>query len=70
MEYESITTKGTPPRLLTVEEACRKLRVSRWSLYQLIRANQLATVRIGRRRLVAESAIDRFIEERERQEAA
>jgi len=55
-------TTGPPDRLLTVEEAADRLRVSRWSVYNLIRANQLRTIRIGRRRLVAPSALARCIE--------
>lgn len=43
--------------LLTVQEAADRLRVSRWSLYNLIRSNQLRTVKIGRRRLVTPAAL-------------
>jgi excisionase family DNA binding protein len=42
----------SPDHLLTIDEAAACLRVSRWSVYNLIRANQLRTVKIGRRRLV------------------
>ena len=48
--------------LLTVQEAADRLRVSRWSLYNLIRANQLRTVKIGRRRLVTPSALAECVE--------
>jgi excisionase family DNA binding protein len=43
--------------VLTVDEAAEQLRISRWSLYNLIRSNQLRTVKVGRRRLVPASAI-------------
>jgi excisionase family DNA binding protein len=43
--------------LLTVDEAAEYLRVSRWTVYNLIRSNQLRTVRIGRRRLVTLAAL-------------
>ena len=43
--------------LLTVQEAADRLRVSRWSVYNLIRSNQLRTVKIGRRRLVTPTAL-------------
>jgi excisionase family DNA binding protein len=43
--------------LLTVEEAAIWLRVSRWTVYSLIRANQLRTIKIGRRRLVTRDAL-------------
>ena len=48
--------------LLTVQEAADRLRVSRWSLYNLIRANQLRTVKIGRRRLVTPAALAECVE--------
>lgn len=48
--------------LLTVQEAADRLRVSRWSLYNLIRSNQLRTVRIGRRRLVTPAALAECVE--------
>lgn len=50
------------PVLLTVTEACVVLRVSRWSLYQLIRSRKLATVQIGRRRLIPREALQALIE--------
>ncbi|GAA3115564.1 MULTISPECIES: helix-turn-helix domain-containing protein [Actinomycetes] len=43
--------------VLTVDEAADRLRVSRWTLYTLIRSNQLRTVKIGRRRLVPADAL-------------
>jgi excisionase family DNA binding protein len=43
--------------LLTVQEAADWLRVSRWSVYSLIHANQLRTIKIGRRRLVSRDAL-------------
>jgi excisionase family DNA binding protein len=43
--------------VLTVDEAAERLRISRWTLYNLIRSNQLRTIKIGRRRLVPASAI-------------
>lgn len=43
--------------VLTVDEAAERLRVSRWTLYTLIRSNQLRTFKIGRRRLVSADAL-------------
>ncbi|MFD8492269.1 helix-turn-helix domain-containing protein [Amycolatopsis sp. NPDC059657] len=45
------------PVLLTITEVCAMLRISRWSVYQLINSRRLASVQIGRRRLVELSAI-------------
>jgi excisionase family DNA binding protein len=50
--------RGTPAGyLLTVQEAADRLRVSRWSVYNLIRSNRLRTIKIGRRRLVTPTAL-------------
>jgi len=51
------------PLLLTVPEACDALRISRWSLYQLINKRRLKTVRIDRRRLIAPADLTALIEE-------
>lgn len=48
--------------VLTVDEAAERLRVSRWTLYNLIRSNQLRTVKIGRRRLVPVNALAEYLD--------
>lgn len=48
-------------RLLTVSEACARLRISRWSFYRLIHQRQLNTVTIGRRRFVPNAELHRFV---------
>jgi excisionase family DNA binding protein len=48
--------------LLTVDEAASRLRVSRWTVYNLIRSNQLRTIKIGRRRLVPPAALGECVE--------
>lgn len=58
---EEKKTHGAPA-LLTIDEACQKLRISRWSFYRLIQRRKLQTIRIGRRRLVPEVAIDELID--------
>jgi len=60
-----------PPEaaLLTVKEACATLRISKWSLYQLIRSRQLETIRIGRRRLIPVTAIQTLIRQLGREDA-
>jgi excisionase family DNA binding protein len=45
------------PIVLSVQEACLTLRISKWALYRLIRSRQLETIRIGRRRLIPVTAI-------------
>jgi len=48
--------------LFTIDEAAARLRVSRWTVYNLIRSNQLRTIKIGRRRLVPPAALDECVE--------
>ena len=43
-------------RLLTINEVADLLRISRWSVYQLIWSGQLQTLKIGRRRLIRPAA--------------
>ena len=51
-----------PEPLLTVPEACAALRVSKWTLYQLIRRRQLATIKIGSRRCIPVASVQALIE--------
>ncbi len=57
------TRDDQQPTLLTIEEARAVLRISRWSLYQLINRRRLKTIRIGQRRLVAADDLHALIEE-------
>jgi excisionase family DNA binding protein len=45
----------------TVEEAGRKLGISRNSAYEAARSGQLPTIRIGRLLLVPKAALDRML---------
>jgi excisionase family DNA binding protein len=47
--------------VLTVDEAADRLRVSRWTLYTLIRSNQLRSFKVGRRRLIEVEALTECI---------
>jgi excisionase family DNA binding protein len=51
-----------PSVVLTVDEACEVLRVSKWKLYDLIRSRQLLTIKIGRRRYVPRKAVYEMVE--------
>jgi excisionase family DNA binding protein len=44
-------------QLLSLDEVAGLLRISKWSVYQLIWSEQLRTLKIGRRRLVRPSAL-------------
>ncbi|MGV9834252.1 excisionase family DNA-binding protein [Nocardia niigatensis] len=52
-----------PSVLLTIPEVCSRLRLSRWSVYQLIHRNELASVKVGRRRFIPATEADRFLSE-------
>ena len=55
---------ATHPTLLTRRDACAALNVSLSMLKVLIGRNALREIRIGRRSLIAESEISRFVGER------
>jgi excisionase family DNA binding protein len=50
-----------PRRLLPIEAVMAQLGVGRSSVFELIGTNQLRSVKIGRRRLIAQSAVDDFV---------
>ncbi len=52
-----------PGTVLTVSEACQRLRVSRWTLYRLIHERKIKTFKLGSRRLIPESAIWTLIDQ-------
>lgn len=49
-------------RLMTVPETASTLRLSRSSVYELIRGKQLEIVKIGRSTRVPAAAVDRLVE--------
>jgi len=52
------------PNLLTIPEAAQQLRISRWTIYQLIRNGELKTITIASRRFVASDDLASFIKQR------
>ncbi|MGY5123502.1 helix-turn-helix domain-containing protein [Streptomyces nigrescens] len=59
-----------PSALLTVDQVAARLRVSRWTVYNLIRSHELGSLTIGRCRRISEAALDAYISLRTEQEAA
>lgn len=50
------------PLTVTVPEAARILGIGRASAYEAARIGQIPTIKIGRRRLVARSALERLLD--------
>lgn len=50
--------------LLTIDEAAGQLRISRWTIYKLIRSGELKTLTIASRRFVTAEDVERFINQR------
>ncbi|MCZ0974124.1 helix-turn-helix domain-containing protein [Streptomyces albulus] len=59
-----------PTSLLTVDQVADRLHVSRWTVYNLIRSRELASLTVGRCRRITEAAVDAYISLRTEQEAA
>jgi excisionase family DNA binding protein len=56
-------TKPSHPVLLTPEQAARRLGISRWKLYDLLRRGTLVSLRIGSCRRIPAAAIDDLVAE-------
>ena len=62
MNAQEAKKSDVPAVLYTVDEAARALRLSRSVIYELIRSDQLHTVKVGRRRLVPVAALTAYVE--------
>jgi excisionase family DNA binding protein len=51
--------------VLTAREACDYLRISKWTLYRLIGAGQIKTMKISNRRLIRRQSLEAYMEEKE-----
>lgn len=59
------------PKLMSINEACQALRISRWSMYQLINQRRIKTVRVLSRHLIAPQDLDDFVDHlRDEEDAA
>ena len=58
---DAAPTPPTVDSLLTVAEACTRLRVSRWTIYELIKSGELQPIHIRTRTLFAPSELDRYL---------
>ena len=58
--------KDTDNRLISILEACKRLGIGRWAIYQQINKKALRTVKIGGRRLICVKSLNDFITSMER----
>jgi excisionase family DNA binding protein len=64
-EHVSRMQKGfVGERLLTVGEVAGTMRVSNMTVYRLIKAGQLAAIRVGKNYRIRESDVNRYLSER------
>ncbi|MDR1629491.1 MAG: helix-turn-helix domain-containing protein [Oscillospiraceae bacterium] len=49
-------------RLISIPEACKRLGIGHWAVYQQINKKALKTVKIGKRRLIRVKTLNEFIE--------
>jgi excisionase family DNA binding protein len=67
-EVEVLTMPKRRPfvgdRLLTVGEVAATMRVSNMTVYRLIKAGQLAAIRVGKNYRIRESDVNRYLSER------
>lgn len=55
-------TATTSTLLLSVEDAASELCISRTTLYQLLEAGSIRSMKVGSRRLIVRESVERFIE--------
>ncbi|HGM6067147.1 helix-turn-helix domain-containing protein [Stenotrophomonas sp. AR026] len=59
-----ISTNALDPLLHRIPDACRRLSVSRTTLYELIKAGEIRSVKIGTRSLIPEVDLQRVLTSR------
>lgn len=60
LEFQMVTS-GPLPRVVTVDEAAKILRLGRQSVYEAIHRKEIPAVRIGRRLVISLAALDRLL---------
>ena len=63
MKTKAITTHLAPPTVNSVETTCYRLQICRATLYKLITAGKIQSVKFGSRRMIPEVEILRIAEE-------
>jgi excisionase family DNA binding protein len=54
---------------VSVKDACAQLGIGKTTLYGLIARKEIASMKVKGRRLISQKAIERFVEQREKEEA-
>jgi excisionase family DNA binding protein len=62
--FSDVAQLDSRPRFLTVAEVADLMRVSTMTVYRLIKAGELAAVRVGRSYRIPDSEVDRYLEAR------
>jgi excisionase family DNA binding protein len=57
---QAATDQRPPPMLVSIKEARRLIGVGHTRIYELINAGALETIRIGKRRMVRYSSLQKF----------
>lgn len=63
-DQSTAETSNVVPMVYTINETCDALRLSRYTVYELINTGQLHSIKIGHRRMVAHVDLHAFVEER------
>lgn len=58
------SSQGARARFLTVSEVAQLMRVSTMTVYRLIKAGELASVRVGKSYRISEDDVDSYIAKR------
>ena len=61
LDRSANTNPFISPALLTVPEAMSALRLSRATIYDLIRSGELSSVKVGRSRRIPTQAVQTFV---------
>ena len=59
-----MTSNNTAPLAHRIEDACNRLGIGRTMLYELIKAGELRTIKIGTRTLIPEADLQKVIADR------
>ena len=58
---ESTAATSSPRLALTIEQTCEALTISRPTFYELVAAGRLRTIKVGRRRIVPITEVERLL---------